>query len=423
MSRRQDKGSALASNPARPRMLTTARRRAFGMMLAALVAAGVASLAVALVVGRTVLADDADQRLDRAVDRARDQPLVPVDEVTGTARVQVRDGRPVGGAADDGLAALVGDVAATGETVERPLDIGGRPSRVRAVPVEVEGGDGTVLLAVISSHDSVVASFAVRLLLTHVVLFVAMAGLALLLARRSTQIVESLFRQEDQLMRAVAHEVRSPLSRALVAIDEGLMGVTDSKGALDEAGSQVEDADELIGDLLETARVMSGAALLARDPVALDETAADAARTAATGTCTVVLDLEPVEVVGSARLLRRAVSNLVRNAACHAYDGGPGAITVRVGPTGVTVLDDGPGVPEERLVDLHFETTLTDESQRGPGLGLNICGWVAEMHGGRLVLANRPEGGFSASIALPMASTGAAASRTAGKPVSGTVSG
>lgn len=423
MSRRHNEAAVLASNPARPRLLTTVRRRAFGVILAALVAAVVTSLVVALVVGRTVLDDDADRRLDRAVDRAVQQPSVPVDQVVGPARVEVRTGVPVGDAVEAGpLADLVTDAAAADETVERTLDVGGRRSRVRAVPLDVGDGGGTVALGVITSHENAAASLVARLLVTHVVVFVVMAGVAMVLARRSTRVVESLFRTEDQLMRAVAHEVRSPLSRALAAIDEGLSGVSEPKAALDDAGSEVEDADELIGDLLETARVMTGSTRLAQDRVALDVVAADAARTSTNGRCTVELDVRPVEVLGSARLLRRAVSNLVRNAARHAYRGGPGVITVRVDTSGVTVVDDGPGVPEERLEQLLFETSLTDPSRGGPGLGLNICGWVAEMHGGRLTLANRPEGGFVAGIALVATPTGAA-SRTDGKAPPGRVSG
>jgi signal transduction histidine kinase len=267
----------------------------------------------------------------------------------------------------------------------------------------VPGGSGdetTVLVGVIPSHERTAASLLARLLAVHAIVLLAMVALAVVISRRSTRIMESLFQQEDNLMRAVVHEIRNPLSRALVAVDEGLAGVSDPKAALDEAATLVEDVDELIGDLLETARVMTGATSLPRDVVALDDVAADATRTSSTDDCTVVLDLQPVTVVGSGRLLRRAVSNLVRNAARHGYHGGPGVIRVRVDADGVSVSDDGPGVPQQRLVELHYDTTL-NVNQRGAGLGLNICGWVAEMHGGRLELANGPSGGFVATIRLP----------------------
>lgn len=398
-------GAELGSNPARPRLLTRARRAAFLVLFLSLVASGITSIVVAVVVGRSVLDDDSDQRLDRAVGRADEATeTADVASLIGFGRIEVRDGElagPAGAAADRGeLATAVLEAAATGDTVEREIEVEGRASTVRAVPVGGAGDDATVLVGLTASHQSTAASLLARLVAIHAVVFLAMAGLALVIARRSTRIVESLFQQEDQLMRAVVHEIRNPLSRALVAVDEGLAGVSDPKAALDEAATLVEDVDELIGDLLETARVMTGATTLPCDVVALDDVAADATRTSATDDCTVVLDLQPVTVVGSGRLLRRAVSNLVRNAARHAYHGGPGVIRVRVDARGVSVRDDGPGVPEARLAELHYDTSLS-VNQKGAGLGLNICGWVAEMHGGRLELANRSEGGFVAAIRLP----------------------
>ncbi len=401
MRRRQ--GAELGSNPARPRLLTRARRAAFLVLFLSLVASGITSIVVALAVGRSVLEDDSDQRLDQALGRAEEATEdADVATLVGFGRVGVRDGELAGPSGDPaergGLADAVLEAAATGETVERDIDLDGRDTTVRAVPAG--DGDATVLVAVIPSHESAAASLLARLLTIHALVFLVMAVAAVVISRRSTRIMESLFQQEDHLMRAVVHEIRNPLSRALVAVDEGLAGVSDPKAALDEAATLVEDVDELIGDLLETARVMTGATSLPRDVVALDDVAADATRTAATDDCTVVLDLQPVTVVGSGRLLRRGVSNLVRNAARHAYHGGPGVIRVHVDGRGVSVSDDGPGVPEERLAELHYDSSLS-VNQTGAGLGLNICGWVAEVHGGRLTLANRPEGGFVATIVLP----------------------
>jgi signal transduction histidine kinase len=397
-------GADIGTNPARPRLLTRARRAAFLVLFLSLVASGVSSIVVALVVGRSVLDDDTDQRLDRAVGRADDAAeTTDVASLIGFGRIEVDDGRvvgPQGESADRGqLATAVLEAAATGQPVERDIDVDGRAATVRAVPVDA-GDEATVLVGLIPSHADTAASLLARLLAIHAVLFLAMAVLAVVISRRSTRIMESLFQQEDHLMRAVVHEIRNPLSRALVAVDEGLAGVSDPKAALDEAATLVEDVDELIGDLLETARVMTGATELPRDVVALDAVAADAARTASTDECTVVLDLHAVTVVGSGRLLRRAASNLVRNAVRHAYGGGPGVIRVQVDEHGLAVSDDGPGVPEPRLSELHYDASLT-VNQKGAGLGLNICGWVAEMHGGRLDLANRPEGGFVARISLP----------------------
>lgn len=249
--------------------------------------------------------------------------------------------------------------------------------------------------------ESDVGGFVAGVLVTQAVVVLALGGLAVLVARRSTRVVESLFKQEDRLIRAVAHEVRSPLNRAMVVLDEGGDESVETDAVLAEAVEHLEDADVLIGDLVEVARVMAGGAAMPRSPVRLDEVVADAVRATPIGSSSVTVESEPVVVDGAERLLRRAVSNLVRNAARHGYALGEGVVTVRVDHRGVTVLDEGPGVTPEKLVELHFETTLS-LAQEGPGLGLYLAGWIAEMHGGRLALANRPGGGFSAGLDLPV---------------------
>jgi signal transduction histidine kinase len=69
------------------------------------------------------------------------------------------------------------------------------------------------------------------------------------------------------------------------------------------------------------------------------------------------------------------------------------------------VTDNGPGIPPERLSDMTEPFTRGEVSRNretgGAGLGLTLARAIAEAHGGRLVLANRPEGGLSAELRLP----------------------
>jgi signal transduction histidine kinase len=71
----------------------------------------------------------------------------------------------------------------------------------------------------------------------------------------------------------------------------------------------------------------------------------------------------------------------------------------------ITVLDDGPGIPEAALEQV-FDPFFRLESSRarhtgGTGLGLGIARNIARAHGGDLVLVNRPEGGLRAELTLP----------------------
>lgn len=122
----------------------------------------------------------------------------------------------------------------------------------------------------------------------------------------------------------------------------------------------------------------------------------------------------PVTVEGPDKLemplrpvsLRRALRNLVENAIRY-------GTTARIGlaATGVeaiiTVDDDGPGIPPERLEEV-FEPFVRLETSRnqdtgGVGLGLSTARSIVRRHGGDLTLANRLEGGLRATIRLPRA--------------------
>jgi two-component system nitrogen regulation sensor histidine kinase NtrY len=102
-----------------------------------------------------------------------------------------------------------------------------------------------------------------------------------------------------------------------------------------------------------------------------------------------------------ARLLGRAVRNLIENAV-RATAGG-GRVTVRVwsedGTAAVSVLDSGPGVSPEllgRIFEPYFST-----HDAGTGLGLPIARRIAEEHGGSIGAHNRPGGGLEVTIRIP----------------------
>jgi len=102
--------------------------------------------------------------------------------------------------------------------------------------------------------------------------------------------------------------------------------------------------------------------------------------------------------------LRRCLTNLVDNAIRY---GGRAVIRLEDAADRLTirVLDDGPGIPEAEL-DQAFEPFFRGEASRsretgGTGLGLGIARSIARVHGGDLVLRNRPEGGLEATLTLP----------------------
>jgi signal transduction histidine kinase len=118
----------------------------------------------------------------------------------------------------------------------------------------------------------------------------------------------------------------------------------------------------------------------------------------------VEFDAEPEILVTrfDAKLLQRAVRNLIENA-LRASAGG-GRVVVRVEQTDgfarIVVRDTGPGVPPEllpRIFDPYFST-----HDAGTGLGLPIARRIAEEHGGAISARNRPEGGLEVMVTLPV---------------------
>ena len=110
--------------------------------------------------------------------------------------------------------------------------------------------------------------------------------------------------------------------------------------------------------------------------------------------------------VGRAQALKRCIGNLVENAVKYGQrarilvDDNDARLELRI-------QDEGPGIPVDELEKV-FEPFYRVEASRnrdtgGTGLGLAIARSVAELHGGRIVLANRPQGGLEATLTLPRA--------------------
>ncbi len=67
----------------------------------------------------------------------------------------------------------------------------------------------------------------------------------------------------------------------------------------------------------------------------------------------------------------------------------------------LTVEDDGPGLPPERLQEVLRRGARLDESAPGSGLGLSIVDELARAYGGAIVLSASTHGGLKAAIELP----------------------
>jgi two-component system osmolarity sensor histidine kinase EnvZ len=102
---------------------------------------------------------------------------------------------------------------------------------------------------------------------------------------------------------------------------------------------------------------------------------------------------------------KRALANLIDNAAAHGDQVRVTAEPRLIGGVEIIVDDDGPGIPEDRYEDAFKPFNRLDESRnqndKGVGLGLAIARDMARGLGGDLVLARSPMGGLRAVMRLP----------------------
>lgn len=265
----------------------------------------------------------------------------------------------------------------------------------RGVPI-VEPESGTVqavAMAVVqrpdffSDHDT----FRTRVLLAAAALTALSAWAGFWLAGKGTAATAAALVQQERLLSDAAHELRTPIAAIRAVAEGGLAGDEPLEEALDRVARLGVDAGHMVDDMLVLARMDAGKERIDTETLRLDLLAEQVASAHAGVTVEAVATV----VEGDPGLLRRAVSNLVRNAAAH----GAEPIKVVVYPSRVIVTDSGPGIPEEML-DRVFERFHTGPDSRGHGLGLPIVRWIAEAHGGTATVRNRPEGGTEATIAL-----------------------
>jgi signal transduction histidine kinase len=166
----------------------------------------------------------------------------------------------------------------------------------------------------------------------------------------------------------------------------------------------------MVEDLLLLARSDSGAVVLERVPVQLDDLAGEAAAAlagpAAARGVTVVVDPAPAPVTGDPTRLRQLASILIDNAIRHSPSGGEVRVAVRAGggTASLSVVDDGPGIRADDMPHIFDRFWRAPGAPAGgTGLGLAIAKWIAERHDGSVVATSPESGGARFDVHLPAA--------------------
>ncbi|MCP4578303.1 MAG: HAMP domain-containing histidine kinase [Deltaproteobacteria bacterium] len=220
--------------------------------------------------------------------------------------------------------------------------------------------------------------------------------------------LENLVMGQKRFLGDIAHELASPIARmnlGLSILEQRLKG--EDLGRLEDIAEEVRHMSNLINELLSFTRAEIGPERLAAKTIPLGPMVLEIMdREGAAGVEMLNRVENGVLVWGVESLLRRALSNILRNAVRYAGDQGP--IEMGTKKEGdrvlVAITDRGPGVPEASIPHL-FEPFYRPEAVRdrksgGVGLGLAIVKTCVQACGGTVRAENLSPRGFSITMAL-----------------------
>ncbi len=204
--------------------------------------------------------------------------------------------------------------------------------------------------------------------------------------------------QRTALLASVSHDLRTPLTRLKLEL------------ALTRPGARVEamkrdlaEMEHMIDEYLAFARGQGGEAV---ETVGLRGLIEEVSEGAARAGAEIEVAADP-DLSASVRpnAFKRALSNLVMNAAVHGERIQVAARARAAGGVEILIDDDGPGIPPERYEEAFRPFSRLDEARnqntKGVGLGLAIARDVARGHGGDVTLDRSPLGGLRAVVRLP----------------------
>jgi signal transduction histidine kinase len=195
-----------------------------------------------------------------------------------------------------------------------------------------------------------------------------------------------------------AHELRTPIAILNTRL-ESLAPGPDKTRLLEDAARLATLAEQLL-DIQRLDRC--GHPFARVDLVRVAQgAAADLAPLAIAAGYELALDAPttPIETIGDAAALERALTNLVQNAIQH----GPrrGTIGIRVSrPASIEVTDEGAGIPAEQREQIFEPFYRLTPLDRGAGLGLNMVREIVHLHGGHVSVTDGPDGGACFRITL-----------------------
>lgn len=234
--------------------------------------------------------------------------------------------------------------------------------------------------------------------------------------QRSIQVEAEKEKMRSNLLRAISHDLRTPLTGILGASSTILESgdLLDSSIRFKLLTGIKEDSQWLIRmveNLLSVTRINEGTMHVSKSPEAVEEIVAEAvgrikARLPGRDISVKVPD-ELLVVPMDGTLIEQVLINLIENAIKHSGENTHISVDIKkIGSNAVfEVIDDGDGIPEQDLpyifdgITAHSRST---DSSRGTGIGLSICMSIIKAHNGSIEVFNRKSGGAIFRFILPI---------------------
>ena len=204
--------------------------------------------------------------------------------------------------------------------------------------------------------------------------------------------------QRTVLLASVSHDLRTPLTRLKLEL-----ALAEPGPRHEEMKRDLAEMEHMIDEYLAFARGQGGENVETVTVRGLIEEVSEGAKRAGAH---VDVHIDPaLSMHVRPNAFKRAIANLVMNAAVHGERVEVAARTAWDGGVEIMVDDNGPGIPPDRYEEAFKPFNRLDEArnqnEKGVGLGLAIARDVARGHGGDVTLAKSPMGGLRAVVRLP----------------------
>jgi heavy metal sensor kinase len=226
------------------------------------------------------------------------------------------------------------------------------------------------------------------------------------------------FERQRRFIADASHELRTPVAILMgeseVALSKDVRSTAEYRESLSILHHEARRLSRVVDDMFTLSRADAGQYPVTPRELYLDELAADCVQSLRSLAAAKSISLSihsPVElpIVADESLVRRMLLNLLDNAIKYTPTGGAVTVATSAAPdaVGITVADNGPGVPAElqsRIFERFFrgnQARTRSNSGAGAGLGLSIAKWIAEAHHGSLELTRSDATGSVFTARLP----------------------